>query len=124
MKKILLVDDCKEICELVAATLDTDEYTVFTANNGRDAIAMAKEKKPDVIIMDLQMPGALNGIEATRIIKSHRETHDCAVIILSGMRERAKIEESLTVGAVDYMTKPFSPLQLIAKVEELLGMNT
>jgi CheY-like chemotaxis protein len=123
MKKILLVDDSKDVRELVAATLDTGEYELLMASNGADAVAAAGRDRPDIVIMDLAMPGTLNGVEATRLIKQNQETKDIAVVMLSGSSEPKLIEQCLQLGAADYLTKPFSPLQLIDKVEEILGAS-
>ena len=70
MKKILIVDDSREIRELVIATLETEEYKVFEASDGAKAIATALMEKPDFIIMDVMLPGLINGIDATRTIKT------------------------------------------------------
>ena len=122
MKKVLIVDDCKEIRQLVSTTLDLGEFTVFEAANGTKAVEMAKKWIPDLIIMDITMPGPLDGIEATRQIKSSPDTALCQVIILTGSRvDRRK--DSLAAGATDLLTKPFSPLDLIAKVEAILGIT-
>ncbi len=123
MKKILLVDDSRDVRELVAATLDTGEYQLLMAGNGADAVAVAKKEKPDIIIMDFAMPGAINGVQATKMIKEDPETKYAAVVMLSGTSEPRLIEECLHIGAMDYLTKPFSPLQLISKVEEILGAS-
>jgi len=119
MKKILIVDDSKEIRKLVKTTLEMGEYTVLEAQNGIKAVEMAKCYKPDVIIMDLMMPG-IDGIEATRIISHDPETKDCHIIILTGSEERNRAKV-LAAGADDFFCKPFSPLDLIAKVDRILG---
>jgi CheY-like chemotaxis protein len=122
MKKVLIVDDCREIRQLVMTTLDLGEFKVFEAASGVKAVEMAQKHLPDLIIMDVVMPGAYDGIEATRQIKNTPETADCQVIILTGSRiDRRK--EALAAGAVDFFAKPFSPLDLIAKVEQVLGIT-
>lgn len=122
MKKVLIVDDCREIRQLVMTTLDLGEFWVFEAANGTKAIELAKKHCPDLIIMDVVMPGPIDGIEATRQIKSSLETENCQVIILTGSRvDRRK--EALAAGASDFFSKPFSPLDLIAKVEQMLGIS-
>ena len=120
MKKILIVDDDAGIRELVDMTLRSDDYHIFQAENGQQAIKIARAEKPDLIIMDVMMPGDIDGFEATRIIKSDPETKKCAIIILSGKGQDAEREKGFTAGADDYFTKPFSPLALIKKVEEVL----
>ncbi len=120
MKKILIVDDDAGIRELVDMTLRSDDYHIFQAENGQQAIKIARAEKPDLIIMDVMMPGDIDGFEATRIIKSDPETKKCAIIILSGKGQDAEREKGFSAGANDYFTKPFSPLALIKKVEEVL----
>ena len=122
MKKVLIVDDCKEIRQLVATTLDIGEFTVYEASNGLKAVEMAKKWVPDLVIMDISMPGTVDGIEATRQIKHFPATAACQVVILTGSRiDRRK--DGLAAGATDVLTKPFSPLDLIAKVESILGIT-
>ncbi len=121
MKKVLIVDDCREIRKLVATTLDFKEFRVFEASSGARAVEMAHKHLPDLIIMDVAMPGPVDGIEATRQIKSSPQTCQCQVIILSGAPEERK-EEGFAAGACEVVIKPFSPLDLIAKVEQILGI--
>ena len=122
MKKVLIVDDCKEIRQLVTTTLDLGEFKVYEANNGFKAIEMAQKHLPDLIIMDIIMPGSVDGIEATRRIKTNPVTKNCQIIMLTGSHiDRRK--ESKKAGAIDVFTKPFSPLDLIAKVEHILGIT-
>ena len=73
MKKILVVDDSKEIRELVVATLETEEYEVLEAPDGAKAIALSLVEKPDCVIMDVMLPGKIDGIEATKILKPHSD---------------------------------------------------
>ena len=122
MKKVLIVDDFKEIRQLVKTTLDRDELMVYEASNGLKAVEMAKKHLPDLIIMDIVMPGIIDGIEATRQIKTAPDTRNCQVIILTGSKTDRR-KESKVVGAYDIVTKPFSPLDLIAKVEQILGIT-
>ena len=121
MKKVLIVDDCREIRQLVAATLDPGEFRVIEAASGSKAVEMTQKHHPDLIIMDVVMPGPIDGIEATRQIKNDPETSDSHVIILTGSRIDRR-NEGLSAGACDVLTKPFSPLGLISKIEQILGI--
>ena len=121
MKKILIVDDQKEVRELVEVTLRTGEYNVLQADSGEQAVETAKSEKPDLIIMDIMMPGKFDGLEATRIIKNDPETKDISIIILTAKGQQFDKEKGFEAGASDYFSKPFSPLELIKKVEEVLG---
>ena len=120
-KKILIVDDQREVRELVEVTLSMEDYKIFQAENGEEAVHLAKEEKPDLIIMDVMMPGAIDGLEATQILKSHQETKDCQVLMLSAKGQQYDRDKGLQMGADYYFIKPFSPLELIMKVEKVLG---
>jgi two-component system phosphate regulon response regulator PhoB len=119
MKKILIVDDSKEIRHLVKTTLEMNDYKVIEAPDGDKAVEIARKLKPDIIIMDLMMPG-MDGIEATRLLTSDPETKACKIIILTGADLRNK-ERVMAAGADDFFAKPFSPLDLITKVESIIG---
>ncbi len=121
-KTILIVDDCKDIRQLVKATLEFEGCNVIEADSGTKAVQAAQHHKPDLIILDMIMPGELNGIETTRRIKSNPQTARCKIIILTGSEWEAR-SEVLEAGASEFFMKPFSPLNLINKVEELLEMG-
>lgn len=121
MKKILIVDDQLEVRELVEVTLRVEDYEILTAGNGQEAVEIVREKKPDLIIMDIMMPGEVDGLEATRILKNDPETTGCQIIILTAKGQKDDVERGRDAGADDYFTKPFSPLELIKKVEGALG---
>lgn len=121
MKKILIVDDEEKIRRLVEVTLMSDDRRVLKAENGEGAIEIAKAEKPELIIMDIMMPGGMDGLEATRIIKNDPDTKDCIVIMLTAKGQQADREKGIEAGAEDYVAKPFSPLDLIRKVDEVLG---
>jgi len=120
MKKVLIVDDNPEVRRLVEMTLRVGEYKVFQAQSGQEAIEAAREKKPDLIIMDIMMPGAMDGLEATRMLKNNPETKDISIIMLTAKGQEFDKEKGIEAGADDYFVKPFSPLELIKKVEEVL----
>ncbi len=120
MKKILIVDDQFEVRELVEVTLKSDEYQVLKAESGEMAIEIAKTEVPDLIIMDVMMPGGMDGVEATRILGSTPETKEITVIMLTAKSQEDDRHKGFEAGAADYLTKPFSPLELIRKVESIL----
>lgn len=121
MKKVLVVDDQKEIRRLVEIALRVGDYQVFQAESGEDAVEIAKKEKPDLIIMDIMMPGHMDGLEATKIIKNDPDTRDITIIMLTARSQESEIEKGYEAGADDYFIKPFSPLEFINKVEEVLG---
>lgn len=120
-KKILIVDDQVEVRELVEVTLMVGNFTIFKAESGEEAVRIAKKEKPDLIIMDVMMPGGMNGLEATRIIKRNPDTSGVKVIMLTAKGQKNDVEQGFEAGADEYFIKPFSPLDLIRKVEEVLG---
>lgn len=121
MKKILIVDDELEIRKLVNSTLNSSDYQILQAESGQKAIEIARAENPDLIIMDIMMPGGIDGFEATRILKDDPETKGSTIIILSAKGQEEDLEGGLKAGADDYFPKPFSPLALVRKVEEVLG---
>ncbi len=114
--KILIVDDQADIRRLVAVTLSVENYEILQAENAEKAIEIGKAEKPDLIIMDVMMPGKIDGLEATRILKNDPDTKDCTILMLTGMGEQADRKKGFEAGADDYFSKPFSPLDLIKKV--------
>ncbi len=120
MKKILIVDDQRQVRELVEVTLRDENYLVLQAGSGEEAIKTAKKEKPELIIMDIMMPGRMDGLEATRIIKKGSATRECKIIMLTAKGQDTDIEKGYKAGAEGYFVKPFSPLDLIKKVEESL----
>ena len=121
MKKILIVDDRLEVRELVEVTLRVKEYRILQASNGDDAVALAKAERPDLILMDIMMPNGMDGLEATRKIKNDPDLKDSTIIMLTAKGQQTDREKGFEAGADDYFVKPFSPLDLIKKVEEVLG---
>ncbi len=120
MKKILIVDDSKDIRDLVIATLDASEYKILEAGDAVKAIAVATVEKPDFIIMDVMLPGNINGIEATKIIKSNPLTRHCDIIMLTGTLDKEMQRNAIKAGATCYFIKPFSPLDLLQRVEDIM----
>jgi two-component system, OmpR family, phosphate regulon response regulator PhoB len=120
-KKILIVDDNNEIRELVSATLEVEKYKVLEAADGTKAISLARREKPDIVIMDVSLPGGIDGIEATKIIKHDPSTRHCTVLILTGTDDKKLKEKGLKAGASDFFVKPFSPLELLDKIESIFN---
>ena len=100
MKKILIVDDKQEVRELVEVTLRSDDHHILQAESGEEAIEVARAEKPDLILMDIMMPGVLNGLEATRILKGNPLTSECTIIMLTARVEEAEKILGLELGAV------------------------
>jgi len=122
MKKILIVDDQPEVRELVDVTLRIGDYIIWQAASGDQALTVARAEHPDLILLDVMMPtSSIDGFEVCRQLKSDPLTQDINIVMLTARGQEADVEMGKTVGADDYFTKPFSPLQLMNKVEELLS---
>ncbi len=120
-KKILIVDDHERLRMLVLATFKgNDDYHLLEASAGEEAIKIAVSEKPDLILMDLMMPGKYDGLEATRILKDNGDTKDIPIVFLTAKGQESDIDQGFQAGANDYIVKPFSPTELIQKVEKLL----
>ena len=120
MKKILIVDDQIEVRELVEVTLRYGNFKILQASNGLDAIAIVKKEKPELVIMDIMMPGEIDGLETIRRIKSDLQTKTCKIIMLTAKGQDTDKEKGVELDIEDYFVKPFSPLDLINKIEEVL----
>lgn len=118
-KKILIVDDEKDLVSLVALHMRTAGYEVFVANDGWAAIDMCKRNKPDLVILDLMLP-KLSGWEVCRRLREDDSTKDIAVLMLSARGETDDKIRGFDAGADDYVTKPFSPRELVARVKRVL----
>lgn len=118
-KHILVVDDEKAILVLVQFNLEQSGFKVSTAKSGDIAIKKARSTKPDAIILDLMLPN-INGLDVCRILKSDSDTKDISVIMLTAKGSEEDIVTGLELGADDYITKPFSPKILIARVNTIL----
>ncbi len=120
MKTVLIVDDQPEVRELVKVTLSIEDFNMLEATSGDEAVRSARVNKPDLVIMDLMMPGNIDGLQATKLIKEDIRLSTCKVIILTARNQKGDEEEFVKSGADDYFFKPFSPLELINKVDEIL----
>ncbi len=103
MKRILIIDDERVVCSFFEEILSEEGYEVISTLDARAGLGLVKKRKPDLVIIDLNMPG-INGIEALRLIK---ETSDIPVIIATGYGTMETVREAMRLGAYDYITKPF-----------------
>lgn len=112
MKTVLIADDEANLRLLVAATIESDEYEVIEARDGDEAWTLIEGRRPDVAILDVQMPGK-TGLDLTRAIRSSPQLAGMRVILLTSKAQPADIEAGLASGANQYLTKPFSPIELL-----------
>ena len=114
--KILVVDDDRNICELLKLYLENDGYTVFVANDGQEAVEMFQSKAPELVLLDIMLP-KMDGWQVCREI---RKTSNTPIIMLTAKGETFDKVLGLELGADDYVTKPFNPVELIARVKAQL----
>ncbi|MBM4055088.1 MAG: response regulator [Planctomycetes bacterium] len=116
---ILIVDDEQDIVDLIAYHLEKDGYKTITAPDGEAAFSLIRKERPELIILDLMLPG-INGLEVCKRLKADEELAGIAIIMLTARGEEEDITLGLKLGADDYVTKPFSPKELIARVHSVL----
>ncbi len=116
---ILVVDDEADLVNLLEHHLKREHYAVHTAKDGETALRLAKEEKPDLILLDLMLP-RVDGLEVCRRIKADAATADTRIIMLTAKGEEADVVAGLELGADDYVPKPFSPRVLLARIRAVL----
>jgi CheY-like chemotaxis protein len=122
MKKILIVDDQAEVRELVEVTLSIGDYNIMQASSGDEALVVTRTEHPDLVLLDVMMPNSsMDGFEVCRQIKSDPATRNTIVVMVTARGQEQDLATGKKVGADGYFTKPFSPLQLMSMVEEVLG---
>jgi two-component system phosphate regulon response regulator PhoB len=117
--KILIIEDDRDIVEMLEYNLQEEGYDTVSALNGRDGIALAGREQPDLVILDIMLP-IVDGFEVCRILKNDDRTAEVPIIILSAKSQETDKVVGLELGADDYVTKPFSPRELIARTRAIL----
>lgn len=113
MKKILIVDDHADIRKLIRMTLEFEDYDIYEAETGEAALLIAHAVQPELVLLDVMMPGGMDGLEVCRRLKADPVLGDVRVMLLSARGQSHDREAGLQAGAEAYLVKPFSPLQLI-----------
>ena len=119
MAKILIADDERDIRDLVAFTLKFAGHEVVVASNGEEALKLAPEVMPELILMDVRMP-RMTGYEACQKMKEDERIKNIPVVFLSAKGQEAEIQTGMQVGAEEYLLKPFAPNELIDRVSQIL----
>ena len=119
-KKILVVEDTEDNRQILRDLLSMAGYDMIEAHDGAEGVAKASEHKPDLILMDIQMP-VMDGYEATRRIKADPALKAIPVIAVTAYTSPEDEEKARTAGCDDYVAQPFSPRQMLAKVREIIG---
>ena len=119
-QKILVVDDEPNIVQSLAFVFNREGFDVATAGDGVQAMSMIRDSKPNLLILDIVMPNK-NGYEVCQEIKSDPELKDIQVLMLSSISNENSRRHAMSQGADDYINKPFSPMQVVTRVKELLA---
>ena len=122
-ESILVVEDEADIAELIRYNLDKEGFRVTCAETGEQALTAAREQQPDLVLLDLMLPG-LDGLEVCRRLSNEEPTRSIPIIMVTARGEEADIVAGLELGAADYVTKPFSPRILTARVRSVLRRGT
>ena len=117
--RILVVDDERDITALVAYHLAKEGYRVSTASSGPEALKSATDERPDLIVLDLMLPG-LSGYDVLQELRQREDTRDLGVVVLTARREEGDRIKGLELGADDYLIKPFSPQELVLRIGAVL----
>lgn len=121
MKKVLIVEDQADIRELIRMTLEIEDFDIDEAENGDIGLDMARKNKPDLVLLDVMMPGSLDGFDVCNRIKGDQALKRMKVIILSAKGQDNDKQQGKQAGADGYLTKPFSPRQLLEVVTRQLS---
>lgn len=120
MKKLLIVDDEAGVRALVRMTLDSGVYEIFEASEGFEALDLAREHRPDLVLLDVMLPD-VSGMDVCRKIKDDPDLASTTVVMLTARAQTNDVGDAEEAGADGYFTKPFSPIALTRKVESILG---
>ena len=121
MKKILIIEDDKFLRELITRKLEKEGYETSQAVDGEDGFKKVSSEKPDLILLDLILPG-IDGFDVLSIIKKDDQLSGIPVIILSNLGQKEDVERGLNLGAIDYLIKAhFTPTEIIEKAKKVLG---
>lgn len=120
MKKILLVEDEPDILEVIRLILAKNSYSIRSATSGEQAMKLAREEKPDLMILDIMLPGQ-SGLEVCRQLKNDPDMQDIYIIILTAKAQKRDIRAGYAAGCDDYIVKPFNTLAMTERVQHVLG---
>lgn len=122
-KKILIVDDEQDIREVLELRLEIAGYNVITATDGKSCLRKAKEEKPDLILLDVMMPG-INGFEVCKLLKENDKTKHIPVVMLTVLAQEKDLSKGLEKGASCFISKPFNIVDLLVEVKALMGKES
>ncbi len=120
MKRVLIVEDQADIRKLIRMTLEFEPYEIHEAADGLTGLRMASELQPEVLLLDVMMPGEMDGLQVCRQVRADPLLSGMRVLLLSARGQARDREAGALAGADEYLIKPFSPLQLVETIERLL----
>lgn len=120
--RVLIVDDNATNAELLAAYLDGCGFKLLTASSGEEALASVAEGQPDIILLDIMMPG-MSGYEVCRCLKGAEETRDIPIIMVTALTEVEDVEKGVDAGTDDFLSKPVNRVELVTRVKSLLRLR-
>jgi DNA-binding response OmpR family regulator len=116
---VLVVDDDPVILKLLTVNFELEGYEVISATHGAEALEVARERRPDVVVSDIMMP-VMSGIDLVIAMRDDAQLSEVPVVLLSAKAQAGDVRVGLEAGAADYVTKPFEPLDLVSRVEAVL----
>jgi DNA-binding response OmpR family regulator len=122
--RILIVEDQPDICKLIRMTLEFGDFEIHEANDGETGLNLARAIKPHVMLLDVMMPGLLDGYQVCTRIKQDPDLKQIQVVMLTARGQATDLAAGEAAGADAYLVKPFSPLELIERVETMAGLTT
>lgn len=123
MKRVLIVEDQPDIRKLIHMTLEFEAYEIHEACDGATGLRMARALRPDLMLLDVMMPGEMDGLQVCQAIKADPALKPIRVVLLTARGQARDREAGSQAGADEYLVKPFSPLQLIDTIERLTGVS-
>lgn len=121
MRKILIIEDQEDVRKLIHISLGDDQYAIYEATNGDSGLALAEQLKPDLILMDIMMPGIMNGYQICDTLKGKKDFKNTRIVFLTARAQEQDMLDGYRSGCDDYLVKPFSPIRLAEIVESLLS---
>ncbi len=123
MKKVLIVEDQPDIRKLIRMTLEFEDFEIHEAEEAATGLRLARTVEPDLILMDVMMPGEIDGLQACAQLKADPALRHIKVVLLTARGQARDIESGRQAGADEYLAKPFSPLQMIDMIDRLMATS-
>lgn len=120
MKKILIVEDQGEVLKLLEIVLRAEDRKIWLTESGEEALEIAQKVFPDVILLDIMLPGRIDGHGVAEAIKKDPKTADCSIIVMTAMTQKQDIQKALEAGADDFIAKPFNLENIKSKIAKCL----